>query len=440
MADTIVALASAAGAAGVAVIRVSGPLVPEIMQKLGLANKPRYAQFIELKSSKSEVIDHGLCLYFQAPKSFTGEYVLEFQGHGNNWVVSAVIERFCELGCRLAEPGEFSKRAFLNNKIDLVQAEAVADLVAASSATAAQMALQSLKGKFSQEVHALLELLIAARVELEAAMDFPEEDFEQAALTQLLDNLTLVANKIEQVLEVASKGAQLQSGVNVVLLGPPNVGKSSIFNALLGSPEAIVTAAAGTTRDVLKQECRIGSASITLQDTAGIRDAADLIEQEGIARALAQVESAKIVLLVLDDRFLDIGHANFLEQAQISSDKLVLPIWNKSDLMPAVEQLSGVVVSTKTGEGLPELLQALEQALAQFIGVESGYLARARHVEALRLALTHINAAILAINNADWELAAEDCRLVQQNLNSITGEFTNEDLLGRIFSSFCIGK
>lgn len=440
MAETIVALASASGAAGVAVIRISGPLVPEIMQVIGLQLKPRYAQFINLKGANSEVIDHGICLYFKAPKSFTGEHVLEFQGHGNHWVVNAVIARFCELGCRLAEPGEFSKRAFINNKIDLVQAEAVADLVAASSATAAQMAMNSLQGKFSQEVYCLLESLISVRIELEAAVDFPEEDFESVALSQLLLKLSEVEQNIQRVLQIANRGAQLQAGFNVVLIGPPNVGKSSIFNALLGRSEAIVTDIAGTTRDVLKQECRIGSAVITLQDTAGIRDAEDVIEREGVGRALRQLDAAKIILLVLDNRFVDIGHANFLLQLNIGSDKLVLPIWNKADLIDKVDELSGVVISTKTEQGYPEMLQALETSLLTFIGGEDSFLARARHVEALKLALANIKSAVISIHESAWELAAEDCRMAQQSLNSITGEFNNEDLLTRIFSSFCIGK
>ena len=438
--DTIVAQASAVGAAGVAVVRVSGPLVPEIIAKLKLSLKPRYAKFAALTTKDSAVIDHGLWLYFQAPNSFTGEHVLEFQGHGNHWVIAAVIQRFCELGCRLAEPGEFSKRAFLNDKIDLVQAEAIADLVSASSEVAAKMALSSLSGKFSELVNILLESVITCRVELEAAMDFPEEDFEPAAQAVLKSKLINIAEQLANVLVAAERGALLQSGIEVVLLGPPNVGKSSLFNALLGRSEAIVTNIAGTTRDVLKQECRIGSATITLQDTAGIRSSEDEVEQQGITRALERVQSAKLVIIVLDERHTELDHKNFMQEFAVTDDKIILKVWNKIDLINDATSLDGVLLSAKTGQGLNDLIIALEKALADFVGVEDGFLARARHVNALKAAAMHTHAALAAMSESAWELAAEDCRLLQRELNNITGEFTNEDLLTRIFSSFCIGK
>lgn len=440
MHDTIVAQASAVGTAGVAVIRISGPAVPEIIKNLGLELKPRYAQFAALLGLDGNVIDHGLWLYFAAPKSFTGEAVLEFQGHGNQWVIAAAIARFCELGCRLAEPGEFSKRAFLNNKIDLVQAEAIADLVAANSAMAAKMALASLSGQFSKQIRALVEAVIKCRVELEAAVDFPEEDFEQALSQQIAGHLQAVTADLQVILAAAERGSVLQSGLDVALIGPPNAGKSSLFNALLGQPEAIVTAKAGTTRDVLQQQCRLGALTITLQDTAGLRSATDVVEAEGIARAFARIEQAQLVLLVLDERHITLGHAGFLAEHGLSMTEKIVPIWNKVDLIAEADSLVGLKLSAKQGVGVAKLMQELELSLQAFVGDEGAVLARTRHLTAIRAALTAAEAALLAMQRADWELSAEDCRVVQRELSSITGEFSNEDLLGRIFASFCIGK
>lgn len=440
MGNTIVALASAAGAAGVAVVRISGSGVADIIQRLGLILKPRLAKYAQLLTADNQVIDQGIWLYFPAPNSFTGEDVLEFHGHGNAWLVDAVIKRFCQLGCRLAEPGEFSKRAFLNGKLDLVQAEAIADLVNASSNVAARMAMASLQGGFSKEINVLLAMVINARVQLEAAVDFPDEDFEPAALIEMEQSFLQVENQISKVMQQAERGAVVQSGINVVLAGPPNVGKSSLFNSLLGHEAAIVTSEAGTTRDVISTECRIGAATITLQDTAGVHISSNMIEQEGIKRAKSRLEQADIVLLMLDHHYADIGHARFLQDNHLQVSGEIVPIWNKLDICP-MEAVAGVKVSVKKQLGLEDLFSVLQVKIEAFAGSDGhAFSARFRHVEALREALQAIRAAVIAIKSHDWELAAEDCRHVQKHLSSITGEFTNEDLLGRIFSTFCIGK
>lgn len=438
MNDTIVALASAAGAAGIAVVRVSGPKVPEIIMKLGLSLKPRYASYAPIKDN--QVIDYGLWLYFPAPDSFTGEHVLEFHGHGNVWLIDAVITRFCELGCRHAEPGEFSKRAFLNDKLDLTQAEAIADLVNASSKVAAKMALASLEGAFSKEVGKLVDLVIESRVQLEAALDFPDEDFEPAAQKAIKTRLSNINTQVSKVLKQAEHGAVVQSGINVVLAGPPNVGKSSMFNALLGREEAIVTDEAGTTRDVLSKECRIGSTVITLQDTAGVHLATNKVEVLGIERAKSKLEQADIIILVLDDRYAKSGHESFISENSIPKEKQIIRVWNKIDLMN-IHEVDGIKLSVKQNLGFDGLIQALNSAVELYSGSDGhAFSARFRHVEALRAVAKYLASAISAIDLCQWELAAEDCRQIQYQLNTITGEFSNDDLLGKIFSTFCIGK
>lgn len=437
---TIVAQATAPGSAGVAVVRVSGTKVDSIITNLGLKLKPRYASFGALNSKDGEIIDSGVWLYFKAPHSFTGEDILEFQGHGNQFLISEVIDRFVELGCVIAEPGEFSKRAFLNNKIDLVQAEAVADLVSANSKQAAKMAIASLFGRFSDKLSEMVDGVVACRVQLEAVLDFPEEDIDTVAKAALEESLAGLIESIASVLKLAEQGAMLQSGVEVALIGPPNVGKSSLFNHMLGRNEAIVTQIAGTTRDVIKQDCKVGSLTITLQDTAGIHDVNDEVEQEGIRRAIELVDKSNLILLVLDDRYKDQGHDDFIKQNLSINNKPIVYIWNKDDLMPD-NNFPGVRLSAKNKTGFELLFKEIEVAIQDFLGGEEhSFIARSRHVCALKAALTHCNDALVAIKNSDWELSAEDCRLAQNELNSITGEFSNEDLLGRIFSTFCIGK
>lgn len=442
--ETIAAIATAPGAAGVGVVRVSGPAVPAIARTLlGRDPQPRHAHFAAFRAADGELIDHGLLLHFPAPASYTGEHVLELQGHGSAVLLDALLRRVCELGARLARPGEFTERAFLNGKLDLAQAEAVADLVAARSQAGARAALRSMEGVFSRRVEALLQKLIALRVHIEAAIDFPEEEIDFLADPAIAGKLAALREELAELLREARRGVRLTDGLRVAIVGRPNAGKSSLLNALAGRDRAIVTPVAGTTRDVLREAIALDGIALELADTAGLRATDDVIEAEGVRRAQAELASADAALLVTDAAHADADRA-FFDALPEGATRLVLV--NKIDLdgsAPHAETRAGehwLWASAKTGAGL-DAVRATLRELAGASGVEGAFSARRRHVLALETVAAHLDRTDTALTTAHaGELAAEELREAQHALGEITGTYTSDDLLGAIFSSFCIGK
>lgn len=443
-AETIAAVASAAGAAGVGIVRVSGPLVPAIAAALlGRAPEPRHAHFTAFHAADGSLIDRGLLLHFPAPASYTGEDVLELQGHGSTILLDLLLRRSCELGARLARPGEFTERAFLNGKLDLAQAEAVADLVAARSGAAARAALSSMEGVFSHRVNDVLQALVALRVHIEAAIDFPDEEIDFLADPALASRLAEVQEKLARLLREARRGVRLTDGLRVVIVGRPNAGKSSLLNALTGSERAIVTPIPGTTRDVVRETLLLDGLTLDLADTAGLRDTADTVEREGVRRARGELERADVALLVTEagNAETDVALVSGLP-AGVARIVLVNKI-DRDGLAPHAEMRDDAYWawgSARTGAGLDALRDRLKQ-LAGDGGGEGAFSARRRHVLALEQVEAHLDhtARILADTRAG-ELAAEELREAQQQLGTITGTYTSDDLLGAIFSSFCIGK
>jgi tRNA modification GTPase len=447
--DTIAAIATAPGRGGVGIVRVSGKKVVEIAEAvLGKLPKPRYAVYGDFLGKEGQVLDKGIALYFPNPHSFTGEDVLELQGHGGPVILQWLLNRVVQLGARLAEPGEFSKQAFMNDKLDLTQAEAIADLIDSSSEQAARSALRSLQGEFSREVNALVESTIRLRIYVEAAIDFPEEEIDFLSDGKVAADLQGILDRLHSVFESAKQGSLLREGMSVVILGRPNAGKSSLLNALSGRESAIVTEIAGTTRDIVKEEINIDGMPLHILDTAGVREATDQVEQIGIERAWQALDSADRVLVMLQA-----GEAIHVED-QVILDRLpahipVTLIRNKIDLIshsPMVEveaasQRTVVWLSAKQKLGL-ELLRAHLKTEMGFKQTGEGvFMARKRHLDALELALSWVlNGQQQLEGPAAGELLAEDLRLAQQALSEITGRFTSDDLLGRIFTSFCIGK
>ncbi|KRF01180.1 tRNA modification GTPase MnmE [Frateuria sp. Soil773] len=442
--DTIAAIASAPGAAGVGVVRVSGPAVPAIARTLlGAEPQPRHAHFAVFRDAGGERIDHGLLLHFPAPASYTGEHVLELQGHGSGVLLDAVLRRVCELGARLARPGEFTERAFLNGKLDLAQAEAVADLVAARSEAGARAALRSLDGEFSRRVEALLAELIALRVHIEAAIDFPEEEIDFLADPAINARLVALREKLAALLKQAERGVRLNDGLRVAIVGRPNAGKSSLLNALAGSDRAIVTAIAGTTRDVLRESLSLDGIALELADTAGLRDTDDEVEREGVRRTHGELRRADVALLVTDQEHA-VADLAFFEALSPAVERVVLV--NKIDLARAAphgETRDGIRwlwASARTGAGLDALRDRLKQLAGAGSG-EGAFSARRRHVLALQQVARHLEqVAIELARSRAGELAAEELRQAQHALGEITGSYTSDDLLGAIFGSFCIGK
>jgi tRNA modification GTPase len=445
--DTIVAAATPPGRGGVAVVRISGPAVPEIAGKLlGAVPAPRYATFGGWRDASGELIDMGLALYFPAPHSFTGEHVLELQGHGGDIVVGALIERIVALGARRARAGEFSERAFLNDKIDLAQAEAIADLVDAGSRRAAQAALRSLQGEFSQRVNATRAALTALRVYVEAAIDFPEEEIDFLASAELRERLEDVQQRMAAVLAAAEQGATLTRGLTVAIAGRPNAGKSTLMNRLAGHDVAIVTPVAGTTRDLLRERIEINGVPVELIDTAGLRAATDdAIEAEGMRRAREAIARADLLLFVVDAvadpqlRSLEEERASLPEGVPLT---LVL---NKIDLAAATDAattpgLPLVALSATTGAGVDELRRHIAARAGHAEEVGGTTSARSRHVEALRRAAHHLAAAHRQLQAKQGELAALELREAQRGLGEVVGDVTSDELLGKIFGSFCIGK
>jgi tRNA modification GTPase len=441
--DTIAAVASAPGMAGVGVVRVSGPAVPAIAATLlGRAPTSRHAHFAAFRNGNGELIDRGLLLHFPAPASYTGEHVLELQGHGSAVLLDLLLRRCCELGARLARPGEFTERAFLNGKLDLAQAEAVADLIAARSQAGARAALQSMEGVFSRKVDALLQSLIALRVHIEAAIDFPEEEIDFLADPAITARLDSLRHELAELLREAQRGVRLNDGLKVAIVGRPNAGKSSLLNALAGSDRAIVTPVAGTTRDVLREHLDLDGIALELADTAGLRDTDDEVEREGVRRAHGELQRADVALLVTDAEHAD-ADQRFFANLPAGVERLVMI--NKIDLDQAPArsgQRNGtrwLWASAKTGAGLDALRKALR--LLAGAGGEGSFSARRRHVLALETVRDHLTrtATVLATTRAG-ELAAEELRQAQQALGEITGSYSSDDLLGAIFGSFCIGK
>lgn len=449
--DTIVAPATAPGRGGIGVVRLSGPGVPAIAAALlgGRLPEPRRATLATFRDGAGEAIDSGLALYFPAPHSYTGEAVLELHGHGGPAVLAALVARVIELGARRAEPGEFTRRAYLNDKLDLAQAEAVADLIDAGSQAAARAALRSLQGAFSSEVHGLVEGLIELRVWVEAAIDFPEEDIDFLADPALNARVEALRARFDAVTQAARQGRVLRDGLTVVIAGRPNAGKSSLLNALAGHEAAIVTDLPGTTRDVVREQLDLDGLPLQVLDTAGLRIAgegpADVVEAEGIRRTRAEIARADRVLFVVDAATDPAATAYTDERATLPEGVPVTLVFNKVDLATA----EGVVVpgvdaqlrlSARTGEGLAALRAHLQAAIGYSPTDTGAVSARARHLEALTRARAALEAACTLLAARRGELVAEELRLAQRSLGEITGEFTSDDLLGRIFGSFCIGK
>ena len=441
-ADTIAAIATAPGRGGIGVVRVSGAQVPTVaLALIGKLPPPRLATLANFIDIDGSVIDQGIALYFAAPHSFTGEAVLELQGHGGPAVMQRLLARCLEIGARMAQPGEFTRRAYLNDKLDLAQAESVADLIDASSVQAAKSAMRSLQGEFSREIHTLVQGLIDLRMLVEATLDFPEEEIDFLEAAQAKEKLTAIREQLRRVLNKAKQGALLREGLQVVLIGQPNVGKSSLLNRLAGDEVAIVTPVAGTTRDTVREEIQIEGIPLHIIDTAGLRETQDEVEKIGIARTWAAVEKAQLAVVIIDATR---GQAADDEAilSQLPRGLPVLRVYNKIDLINeplSPERAEGAVyLSAKTGAGIEALHDRLLQLAGWQAAEEGVYTARERHLQALYSAQLNLETAGKSWQQLD--LLAEELKLAQNALSSITGEFSADDLLGEIFSRFCIGK
>jgi len=443
---TIIAVATPPGRGGIGIIRVSGSLAYSIAQQLCHVKsiKPRSVNFCSFYSNDGELLDQGLLLYFKAPHSFTGEDVVELQVHGAPIILDRLLHESTLLGARLARPGEFSERAFLNDKMDLTQAEAIADLIQASSQTAARMAMRSLQGDFSKKINELSEKFVHLRLYVEAAIDFPEEEIDFLSDGKVALMLEEVLQELEHIRASACQGAMIREGLSVVIAGRPNAGKSTLINWLAGRDVAIVTEVAGTTRDVMREHVLLDDLPVHLIDTAGLRDSDDVVEKEGIKRAWEEVTRADCVLMVIDAS--EPGDAltqlNIAIRQALPTNVPIIHVYNKIDKLgsSAKRVNNGVYLSAKSGDGLA-LLKANIKEVVGYQTVEGQFLARRRHVDALDKAKAFLltGQAQLHTQRAG-ELLAEDLRLAHQSLCEITGEFTSDDLLGKIFSSFCIGK
>ncbi len=450
--DTIVAQATPPGKGGVGIVRVSGPAAKDIAQIiLGHCPKARYADYTAFKNTAGELLDQGIALFFQGPNSFTGEDILELQGHGGPVVIDMLIKAILATDkARLARPGEFSERAFMNDKLDLAQAEAIADLIDTTSEQAARMALQSLQGEFSHKIDQLVDAVIHLRMYVEAAIDFPEEEVDFLSDGKVAGDLNEIITSLAKVETQAKQGSLLREGMRVVIAGRPNAGKSSLLNELAGRESAIVTDIAGTTRDVLREHIQIDGMPLHIIDTAGLRESPDKVEQIGIERAWAEIEQADRVLFMVDSTETDAVHPDDIWPeffARLPENLPFSVIRNKVDLtaeQPGFREINGIPVVSlcaSTGEGIEFLREHLKSCMGFNENMEGGFMARRRHLEAIVRAKTHLLSGQeqLEVYQAG-ELLAEELRLVQHHLNEITGAFTSDDLLGKIFSSFCIGK
>ncbi len=450
--DTIAAVATAPGRGGIGIIRLSGPSARNIGERIaGSAMQPRHARFCTFRDLDGEAIDTGIALYFPGPHSFTGEDIVELQGHGGPVILDLVLRACLGAGARQARPGEFSERAYLNDKLDLAQAEAIADLINSTTEQAARNAHRSLQGEFSRLVNELVEGVTRLRIYVEAAIDFPEEEIDFLADGHVAGELGKLATQLGSVLASAQQGSLLQEGMKVVIAGRPNAGKSSLLNALAGQDTAIVTPVEGTTRDVLREHIQIDGMPLHVVDTAGLRDSADAVEQEGIRRAQTEIASADRVLLVLDmtrENLAAPASELWPREAGILSDTIpVTVIHNKCDLAgvpPALEQAGEhtvVRLSAKQGAGLDLLRQHLKHSMGYHAADSSNFSARRRHLQALQQAANFLDSGRRQLEEAGaGELLAEDLRACHDALGTITGKISSDELLGAIFSSFCIGK
>ncbi len=449
--DTIVAETTPRGRGGVGIVRVSGSKTAEIAEKiLGGVPAVRKAEHLPFLAANQEVIDEGVALYFKAPHSFTGEDVLELQGHGGPVIMDSLIAAAVQAGARLAEPGEFSLRAYLNHKIDLCQAEAIADLINATSEAAARGALRSLQGVFSNEIDALVQEVITLRMYVEAAIDFPEEEIDFLKDDRIIQMLQNIKIKLEKIRTGAKQGRLLSEGIRVAIIGRPNAGKSSLLNYLAGHEAAIVTDVPGTTRDVLREKICLDGLCIDLVDTAGLRMGAEAIEREGIRRALKEAAIADHLVMMVDGMTTtetdpDILFSEWLAHFKTDIGRTVL--FNKIDklnLLPSVvekENHTVISLSVKTGEGISLFREHLKKVVGFSVAEEGNFTARRRHLEALAKAEHHLLAGEnQLVQHKAGELLAEELREVQKALDQITGKFSSDDLLGKIFSEFCIGK
>lgn len=444
-ADTIAAIATPPGSGGIGIVRISGSTTTEIAKTvLGRVPQPRLASLFDFRDANGDIVDNGLALFFPAPNSFTGEDVLELHGHGGMVVLDLVLQSVLAAGARLANPGEFSERAFLNDRLDLAQAEAIAGLIESGSAAAARAAIRSLRGEFSAAVDSLKQRLVELRSYVEAAIDFPDEDIDFLGDAEIGDRASSIRDAFDSLRRAAGQGAVLQRGLQVVIAGPPNAGKSSLLNALAGYDAAIVTDVAGTTRDLLREHIDVDGLPLHVIDTAGLHDSADAIEAEGMRRARAASAAADCILLVVDDsqaRPADIERL----QAEFPAEA-VLVLRNKIDLgdtLPGVlcEKPHVLGISVQTGAGMDALKAALKTRAGYQAETGGAFLARRRHLDALDRARAHFEAGQAhLVQRRAGELFAEELRLAQQALGEVTGEFSSDDLLGEIFASFCIGK
>jgi len=437
--DTIAAIATASGKGAIGIVKISGAESLQIAKRItGLKLPVRTARYTPFYNAQNAAIDNGVALYFKSPDSYTGEDVVELQSHGNHVLLDQLLDCAFSAGARAARPGEFTERAFLNNKIDLAQAEAVSDLIQASTAEAATAAVRSLQGEFSEKIADIREQLLNCRVYIESALDFAEEEIDFLKDHELTDRFKSLANSVEQLLLRSHEGAVLRDGISIVIAGLPNVGKSSLLNRLTGQDTAIVTDIAGTTRDVLKEKINIDGMPIHIIDTAGLRNTEDPIEQEGVRRAHDQINQADRILFVVEA-----GVAP--DSSMLETLPLHIPITmvlNKSDLhVNAAAGEDSILVSAKSGQGIDELRRHLCECAGYEKTSEGALMARRRHIDALLKAQKNIkDAHTNLISHGAGELAAEELRLAQDQINQITGEFTSDDLLGEIFSRFCIGK
>ncbi|WP_300001275.1 tRNA uridine-5-carboxymethylaminomethyl(34) synthesis GTPase MnmE [uncultured Cedecea sp.] len=450
--DTIIAQATPPGRGGVGILRISGQLASEVARAvLGKLPKPRYADYLPFHDVDGSVLDQGIALWFPGPNSFTGEDVLELQGHGGPVILDLLLKRILTLaGIRIARPGEFSERAFLNDKLDLAQAEAIADLIDASSEQAARSALNSLQGVFSTRVNSLVDALIHLRIYVEAAIDFPDEEIDFLSDGKIEAQLNQVMGSLDEVRAEARQGSLLREGMKVVIAGRPNAGKSSLLNALAGRDAAIVTDIAGTTRDVLREHIHLDGMPLHIIDTAGLREASDEVERIGIERAWNEIEHADRVLFMVDGTTTDATDPATLWPDFIARLPAHLPITvvrNKADITgepQGLEEVSGyslIRLSARTGDGVDILRTHLKKSMGFETHLEGGFLARRRHLQALEQAAEHLQQGRMQLlGPMAGELLAEELRQAQLSLSEITGEFTSDDLLGHIFSSFCIGK
>lgn len=452
MKETIVAQATPIGRGGIGILRVSGPLAADVAQAvLGKCPKPRMADYLPFKDEDGTVLDQGIALFFKAPNSFTGEDVLELQGHGGQVILDLLLNRILKVnGVRIARAGEFSEQAFLNDKLDLAQAEAIADLIDATSEQAARSALKSLQGEFSHKINALVDNVIYLRTYVEAAIDFPDEEIDFLADGKIEAKLNEIIAQLANVRQEAKQGSILREGMKVVIAGKPNAGKSSLLNALAGREAAIVTDIAGTTRDVLREHIHIDGMPLHIIDTAGLREASDEVEKIGIKRAWDEIEQADHVLLMIDSNESQADHfqqewAEFL--AKLPKNIPVTVIRNKVDLTGETESLvqtdnfTVIRLSAQTKVGVDLLREHLKKSMGYQSSTEGGFIARRRHLVALETAADHLQRGHVQLTQFyAGELLAEELRMVQNALSEITGQFTSDDLLGNIFSSFCIGK